>query len=241
MRTSKRHRGFSLTEVLLALGTLAIGMVFIGGTFVAGIHLSTIATERTIAAVIADEAFAKIRLYGLDMTDPNFLPNQLTRYEALNPIAEKEFSYPSTDMPINKQYYWSALCRPVISDPDNHLVQVTVLISRKVTTAAAYPGGSSRPVPVLVAVTPASGAANESRLAVTNPAEQTYINDGSTLVDNQTGLIYRVLKRDPDAPNTIVLDRTWQTGIAQSVWVVPPPVDGGRNPCIAVYQKVINF
>jgi len=241
MRTNKRHKGFSLTEILLALGTLAIGMVFVGGTFLTGIHLSTIATERTIAAVIADEAFAKIRLYGLDMTDPDFSSSQLTGYQSLTPIAEKEFAYPSTDMPLNKQYYWSALCRPVVSDPNNRLVQVTVLISRKVSTATMYPGGSSRPVPVLVAVSPASGPGNESRLAITNPAEQTYINDGSTLVDSQTGMIYRVLERDPDAPNTIVLDRTWQTGTAQSVWVVPPPVDGGRDPCIAVYQKVISF
>ena len=25
------------------------------------------------------------------------------------------------------------------------------------------------------------------------------------------------------------------------VWVVPPPIQGGRNPCIGVYQKVIRF
>jgi len=212
MKNYKRHKGFSLTEILLALGTLAIGMVFVGGTFLTGIHLSTVATERTMAAVIADEAFAKVRLYGLDMTDPNFLSSQLARYKALNPIAEKEFTYPSTDIPLNKQYYWSALCRPVVSDPNNRLVQVTVLISRKVTTATMYPGGFSRPVPVTVAVTPVSGAGNESRLAITNAAEQTYINDGSTIVDSQTGMIYRVLERDPDAPNTILLDRTWQTG-----------------------------
>jgi len=241
MRNSRRHKGFSLTEVLLAVGTLAIGMVFIGGTFLTGIHLSTIATERTIAAVIADEAFAKIRIFGLNTTDPNFSSNQMARFEVLNPIAQTEFAYPSTDMPINKQYYWSALCRPVVSDPGNRLVQVTVLVSRKVGSTATYPGGALRPVPVRVAVSPASGAANESRLVITNPAEQTYINGGSTLIDNQTGLIYRVLKRDPDAPNTVVLDKNWQSGAADSVWVVPRPVGGGRYPCIAVYQKVISF
>ena len=144
-------------------------------------------------------------------------------------------------MQISKQYYWSALCRPVISDPGNRLVQVTVLVSRKVGSTATYPGGALRPVPVRVAVSPASGAGNESRLVITNPAEQTYINGGSTLIDNQTGLIYRVLKRDPDAPNTVVLDKSWQSGAADSVWVVPPPVDGGRYPCIAVYQKVMSF
>ena len=241
MRNSRRHKGFSLTEVLLAVGTLAIGMVFIGGTFLTGIHLSTIATERTIAAVIADEAFAKIKIFGLNITDPNFSSNQMAPFEVLNPISQSEFAYPSTDMPISKQYYWSALCRPVVSDAGNRLVQVTVVVSRKVGSTTTYPGGALRPVPVRVAVSPASGAGNESRLVITNPAEQTYINGGSTLIDNQTGMIYRVLKRDPDAPNTVVLDRSWQSGAADSVWVVPPPVGGGRYPCIAVYQKVISI
>ena len=155
MRNKQRHRGFSLTEVLLAVGTLAIGMIFISGTFLTGIHLSTIATERTIAAVAADEAFAKIRIYGLDMTDPNFATSQLTRYEDLTPVAPTEFAYPSTNTSTYKQYYWSALCRPVLSDPTNHLVQVTVFVSRKVSSGATYPGGTSRPVPVQVAVSPA--------------------------------------------------------------------------------------
>lgn len=241
MRNSKRHRGFSLTEVLLAVGTLAVGMIFISGTFLTGIHLSTIATERTIAAVIADEAFAKIRLFGLNIGDPNFSSGRLTRYETLNPIGQTEFAYPSTNTQTSKQYYWSALCRPVVSDPNNSLVQVTVLISRKVSSSSTYPGGTSRPVPVPVAVSPVSGSGSQSRLAITNPAEQTYINDGSTLIDDLTGMIYRVLERDPDAPDTVVLDRSWQSGAAGSVWAVPPPVGGGKYPCIAVYQKVISF
>jgi len=83
MRKGHQYSGFSLTEVLLAVGTLAIGMIFISGTFLTGIHFSTIATERTIAAVVADEAFAKIRLYGVDPVDPNVMVNQQTRFESL--------------------------------------------------------------------------------------------------------------------------------------------------------------
>jgi len=114
MRKKRPYKGFSLTEVLLAVGTLAIGMIFIAGTFLAGIHLTTIATERTVAAVVADEAFAKIRLYGLD---PNLAPNVLTRFEGLNnSIGPHEFAYPSTAIG-QKQYYWSALCRRVDPDP----------------------------------------------------------------------------------------------------------------------------
>jgi len=241
MRNTRQHRGFSLIEVLLAVGTLAIGMIFIGGTFLTGIYFATISTERTIAAVAADEAFAKIRLYGINLSDPNLVVDQLTPFEALNTIAVEEFAYPSIASLTEKQYYWSALCRQVGSDPTNRLVQVTVFVSRKVGNSTMYPGNSQRPAPFKVNVSTVTGAGNENTLTINVAGEEIYINGGSTIADNQTGRLYRVLKRDPVAPNIIVLDRPWLEGSNSSVWVVPPPVGGGRYPCIAIYQKVIRF
>ncbi len=241
MMTRPQHRGFSLTEVLMAVATLAIGMIFIGGTFFTGVHFATLSTERTIAAVAADEAFAKVRLYGINLTDPNMATNRLAPFETLNLVASDEFFYPSVKTSGDKQYCWSALCRPLDSGSNNRLFQVTVFISRKVSSTATYPGGSNRPVPVQVSVTAVSGPGNQNKLAITTPAEQTLFNGGCTIADNRTGLLYRVVQRDPDALDTIVLDRVWQGGSAGSVWVVPPPVGGGRYPCIAVYQKLIRF
>ena len=241
MRNTRQYRGFSLIEVLLAVGTLAIGMIFIGGTFLTGIYFATISTERTIAAVAADEAFAKIRLYGVNLSDPNLVVDQLTPLEALNTIAAEEFAYPSITSLAEKQYYWSALCRQVDSNPTNRLVQVTVFVSRKVGNSTMYPGGSQRPAPIKLDVSTVAGAGNENKLTINIAGEEIFINGGSTIADNQTGRLYRVLKRDPDAPNIILLDRPWSERPNSSVWVVPPPVGGGRYPCIAIYQKVIRF
>lgn len=241
MKLITKNSGFSLTEVLLAVGVLAIGMTFISGTFLAGIYLSTVSTERTIAAVVADEAFAKIRLFGLDPNDQNLSVDRPTQYEILNTaIPSYEFAYPSTKTESDKQYYWSALCRAVESNPANRLIQVTVFVSRKVGPGTRYPGGFDRPVPVEVEVSFVSGSSGDNMLTISNSSEQAYINDGYKIV-NRTGGIYRVVQRDPDAPNTIILDRPWQGGPVDSVWVVPPPVGGGRYPGIAIYQKVIRF
>lgn len=241
MKLPSKKKGFSLTEVLLAVGTLAIGMVFIGGTFFAGIHFTTITTERTIAAIVADEAFNKIRLFGIDPNDSELAVDQMTHFESLNDISEDEFAYPSIRTLNDKQYYWAALCRPISSSQVSRLLQVTIFISRKVGAGTRYPGDVTRPIPVNVNVTPVAGAGNENRLTIDIVGEQGYINDGSAIVDNNTGLIYRVLERDPDAPNTIELDKSWQGGSTGSVWVIPPPIGGGRYPCIAIYQKVIRF
>jgi len=238
MRKRRQYRGFSLTEVLLAVGTLAIGMIFISGTFLTGIHFSTIATERSIAAVVADEAFAKVRLFGVDFMDPNFTVYQQLPFESISLMPVYEFAYPSTQTSSEKQYYWSALCRPVYSDSANRLVQVTVFVSRKAGTSTTYQGGLGRPVAVPVGVT---GVVGEYILSITGDAA--LINDGYTIVENATGQIYRVMERgaDPANPEQITLApaKPWQGG--DLVWVIPPPVGGGKEPCIAVYQKIISF
>ena len=245
MKDRSHNPGFSLTEVLLAVGTLAIGMLFIAGTFLAGVYFTTVSTERTIAAIAADEAFAKIRIYGVN---PAGLAIDRLSPFLINPA---EFAYPSTDTVTDKQYYWSALCR--LTEPNtptnpNPPVQVTVFVSRKIAAHTRYrnptdPCNSgialTYPVPVEVRV---PGAANN--VLTVETGKEMFINDGYAVVRNHQlfSQIYRVVERDAARPNRIILDRPWLApGANDSVWVIPPPFDSGRYPCIAVYQKVMKF
>ena len=247
-KTYSSNNGFSLTEVLLAIGIITVGMLFIAGVFPVGIHFTTIASERTIAAVVADEAFAKIRLYGVaDVNSPLWpVPPWIAcadfRYVSYWAVEPNEYAYPS-DPNINfyeKQYYWSALCRWVDPDPNSRLVQVTVFVSRKVGSGTTYEDqGVPRdwPVPAFVGIPSVPGP---DTLQI-EPGKEAFINDGYTIVDNQTGQIYRVLERDAVMPDRIILDRNWLGGPTGSVWVISPPIGGGRYPCIAIYQRVIRF
>jgi prepilin-type N-terminal cleavage/methylation domain-containing protein len=242
MNYELRKRGFSLTEVLLAVGILAIGMLFIAGTFLVGIHFSTIATEQTIAAVTADEAFAKIKIYGVNLDSSLWqTPNPTIYCVDFNNVSSArvnpgEFAYPSTNTVTEKQYYWSALCRRV----EGNLVQVTVFVSRKVGEGTMYRGGMGRPVAMSVSV---SGTVGNNVLTIQEPDKVNWINDGYTIADNQTGQIYRVVKRyaPPEDERMILLDRPWVGSSPGFVWVVPPPFGGGRYPCIAVYPTEMRF
>ena len=271
MAKLRKNRGFSLIEVLLSVGTLAVGMIFIAGVFPVAIHFATVATEQTIAAVVADEAFAKIRIYAIgELDNPNddielnaldtdeLKPDDTTDFNDVFPAMKdatvNEFVYPSTAPGNAKQYCWSALCRlteGTLFDP-NPPVQVTVFVCRRVSPQLVYrtPSGSDnspRPIPVIVNV--GRGSRN-NELEIIESGKETYINDGCTIVDDRTGRLYRVLKRYPYPDDEmILLDRDWDyedwdggaSDPERRIWVVPPPVGGGKNPCIAIYQRVIRF
>lgn len=249
-------------ETLLAVGTLAIGMLFIGGTFLTGIYFTTVSTERTVAVVAADEAFVKIRLYGLDPTDATLKTDGFVRYEqAGTTIPAVEFLYPSTQDTSSAQYSWAVICRRMA--PTSRLVQCTVFVSRKAGANARYwvrKSGADwpqleqsdlpRPVHVTIVQDTASQSAYEVSIidAVSTDAvdEHTFINDGSVIVDDKTGQIYRVLERYASQPDKVKLDRPWAGGAIAppaggGAWVVPSPVSGGRNPLIAVYQRILRF
>ena len=260
-----RQHGFSLTETLLAVGTLAVGLVFIAGTFMAGIYFTTVSTERTIAAVVADEAFAKIQLYGFDPNDSRVSADGFVPYEKVTTdMPVEEFLYPSVEdtNDNDSQYSWAALCRRV--SPESRLVQVSVFVSRRAGTNTRYqvrpddpdsldlqPSKLPRPVRMTVRQNTSSADTDEVTIidAVSSDDidENSFINDGSILVDDETGQIYRVLERyAADPADTIKLDRPWDgpditSAEGGDVWVISPAAEGGRSPGIAVYERVLRF
>jgi hypothetical protein len=224
-----------------------------------GIYFTSLSTERTIAAVAADEAFAKMRLYGLEPDDPNLTTDGFVAYDELTTIPVDEFLYPSVAGGNARQYSWMALCRRM--NADSRLVQITVFVCRHAGTDARYwvrasgagsgvePGPLPRPLRVTI-VRETGSAGDEVSILDAAPSdgidENTFVSEGAMLVDDETGQIFRVLRRYREPPNRIQLDRPWSgpdlaPSTGADVWVVPRPVAGGRNPLVGVYQRVVRF
>jgi len=235
-------------------------MLFIGGTYMTGVYFSTLSTERTIAAVVADEAFAKIRLYGLDPDAGGLSAAQFVPCERIRAIPASEYLYPSTGESSSGQYSWAAICRlgPTVNQVRSRLIEVTVFVCRgsgadtkywvrRTGTGATGFDTSSLPRPLRVNIL-TDAASGQATIVDANTAdgvnEYMFINDGAFIVDDATGRIYRVLERSRTQPDRIELALARPEGLLTpptgSVWVIPPAA-GGRNPVVAVYQKVFRF
>jgi type II secretory pathway pseudopilin PulG len=228
--------GFTLAEVLMAVGILSIGLMLIATMFPAALYLTTVASERTMAAIVADEAFAKIHLYGITGTPPSSIVDY-NNYTIMN---SNEFSYPSVD-PCStdfRQYYWSALCKK--ADP-NYIF--TVFVARKTSPSLVYyypsavPPAIDRPRLIQIQVVPILG---NSQLTFSTPSQAKYVNPPTAVLDSATGKIYRVIDRNN---TTVTLDRPWEDAPLPPdyIWLIPPPVSGGKNADIEVYQEIIKF
>ncbi len=224
------HKGFSLTEVLFAAGILVIGFMLIAGTLPVGIKLTAMGTERTIGAVAADEAFAKVRLFGISdldfwPVDPNVHCVDYAYVSQLILSANSaEYSYPSTDIrPDVKRYHWAAMCKYNLADWGLDTFQVTVFVSRDTGLNTKYPYPSwdplnvnplllaryPRPVRIPVDAMGATGMVDTIQVVGATLSDSQdlarLITDESVLLDDRTGQIMRVLERFRNDPTFTII------------------------------------
>ncbi|HAL44377.1 MAG: hypothetical protein A2Y12_15800 [Planctomycetes bacterium GWF2_42_9] len=248
MKLKIKKTAFSLTEVLMAAGILSIGIMLVATMFPAALYLTTTASEKTMAAIVADEAFAKMQLFGI--VDPTKSTERFVRYwqDMSNKIDQDEYIYPSFSG--NAQYSWVPLCKKLNSDSEDMRYLVKVFVTRKTNpnqkfyTDATYSDANDWPVPV---ATNSFVFISPKYLKLTRGEEQELINPppSTIIVDNVSGRIFRIVNRNDDK---VTLDRDWDKDIKEPeiILYIPSGIgpDGkpsGKNPDIEVFQKIIDF
>ncbi len=193
-------------------------------------------------------------LEGLGVT----IPDRLFE-ESFYPSLPAEYYNANTHE--SRRYRWTALGLP--TGPQD--VRLVVFVCRRGAESLSYAGFTDYdpamdvyaartdltwPMPVRILVT--FDPAVPDRLVINSTGQPfdpalcgRFFTDGCEIVDDKNGNIYRVLERRNDLAGavmneTLVLVGTdevpWETGAAQeAVWVVPPAIGGGKNPCIGVY------
>jgi hypothetical protein len=204
-------------ETLLAVGVLAIGCMCVAGSFCVGFHFVSEATEQTISAVTADEAFAKVRVFAAH--DPNWLANLppfCVDFGGVALMDPNEFLYPSLADPRKTfaentraaDYYWQALCRK--TGELNY--QITVFTCRKIgNQPMAHPSEISivaQPAPDVLDIGIDAGA---------------LLGDDTYIIEPTTGKLYRARK------------------IPHACWAILSTSPGTKSPCIGVFQKTVRF
>jgi type II secretory pathway pseudopilin PulG len=265
MNRQIQHSGFSLAEVLIATGILALGLVMIAMAFPVGVKLASIATERPVGVVAANEALCKMRLYGIKPFSDNAAwnrppndPNKTcTDYwqVCLTSLPPKDQDdqrcYPSlVPQPQERRYYWSLLVRRANTSTDE--IQVTVFVCRMLGMGSAYYTSTGAttgkwPVPVKVQVQIIGTGKRELKImpVLAGNPEYNFFKEGSMLLEDSNGQICRVMEMkdlDSDQNRDLILQNDYNgPATGGYVWVVPPAVGSNRNPCIDVVQTVLTI
>lgn len=178
-----------------------------------GVHFSRVSTEQSIAPVVAEEAFAKMALYGVTGWS---LDNRLTDLTLVD-ANDWEYTYPSVDDDSLKQYYWTAIGRR-ISGSD--LSEVTVFVMRHGALSTSEMNPSVMPAPI----------------TSTDWATDPNIMNGMTVVSHESGQLLEASVQRGSADVTL-----WpvENDPPTAVWFMAPRE--GRNPCVAVFQRKIRF
>lgn len=249
MNKKLRQSGFSLVEVLMAVGILTVGLLLVATMFPAAIFMTTVASERTMAAIVADEAFAKIQIYQVNETIGVPLKTDGKCYDwgeemrTAGKIVDEEFAYPPVGPDSDSsQYFWSALYRKTNNNTIDGEYQVIVFVGRRLNPGHTFQkdadDGKSGRRPVPDKSTNVSGTKGSLILTVSG-VDENLINPPTTIIDSATGKLYAVVKRDSSG---VTLDRELEDDISPSgIWFLSPPTSGGKNADVGVYQKIIKF
>ena len=107
---------FSLAEIMIAIGILGVGMLMVAATFPVGLDQCRIVSEQTIAPLVAEDAFQRLRLLLAEPDSSKRIPDSVTnptqwqygfREALVKASAPDVHAYLPNDDPINaKSWIW---------------------------------------------------------------------------------------------------------------------------------------
>ena len=233
----RRRGGFTLTEVMLALGILAIGMSMVAAVFPAALEYNRASNNSTLGTIICENALVLSEMMltaeiVADSTQLNVYVDDLHLPDATHPyyLTKAQQHYPTGDDPARTGFVMMAR-RMTATSNTYQVVTVAYRKSDKDNTVALYPVSCS------VSGKNVSGA------------DQAYLRIGSPLIDRATGQ-YAFIESISTDGKSGTLDRSFVSGSINAYVLIErkndailPLVDGDgaryrTSPAIGAMSKV---
>jgi len=250
-----RSVGFSLMEVLLAMGVFTVGFVAVASIFPAGALMQRNAAGGVLARDVAKNTQAIIEVFGvltynsnasatpgnLDGIDAVFVVQELPA-AVFSLYTEDTRSYPSTiNNAAERDFYWIPLVKLTDNSqtapvPEDWRVYFFVLRRESGKTyTAAYPivgaGRSSNAIPGISSVTATRSAVNTFDVSPATP--NLAVSDWILAGD---GNLYRV--KSVDITGTLItihgfIDSNWVNGV-DVIWYAPAASIDDSSPAMRI-------
>jgi prepilin-type N-terminal cleavage/methylation domain-containing protein len=246
----RRRRGFTLTEVMIAMGVFILGMSAVAAIFPAGILLQQRTQDRVLSRHVADSAQSTILGSGVQGEDLSgtggaFDPDEghdltpIHNLEDQSATGSPEFwpigvrSYPSDVSPANAGYVWIPMIRDRDrgTDDGERWWQLYACVLKR-DPNATYGGGNTAPGLENVSSfskqdeTAEIGGADKDTFKFTGGVNADEFAVGDQIIDNE-GRVFTVVRVNTSKNSITVNGRV---GSSDSFWYAPPPDGGGASP-----------
>ncbi len=212
------RRGFTLTEIMIAMGVLAVGMAMVAGALHAGIqtHIRTI--DDIMRQLIGDNTLAIVQA-SMRHSDNNGVTDQYQTGTQRGPfIAPANLKFPFNDP---RSPYGAVVFLKVRLDPSRANDYDVLIIPYRIVLLSGSTNNYGAVTPQTLSSCTITTSGSVSKITV-SAGDAQYLMAGAAVIDNANGQVSIVKGKDGSSNNIFVLWDTMTNGTATITTLAPP-------------------
>jgi len=220
--------GFTLTEIMIAMGVLAIGMAMVAGAMHAGIQVHIRTIDDIMRQLIGDNTLAIVQARVRHTANANnLIPTDKYQLLGSNYFGPGDLTYPSntTGTPYGAAVFMKRRAIDANSSANDYDVLIVPyrLVSDSTTTTNSTVAAAD-----MTPCTVSAGSSGGSMLTLPAGCAGGTVKVGSAIIDNRNGQV-SLVKSLPETANTVELADVLTAGNKSGVTLTALTVSAGSN------------